>query len=349
MPEEFPIELQLGKGIRTLLYDQLFTTPPYPTHSFANQTVIVTGSNVGLGLEAARHFYRQNCTKLILAVRTVSKGQIAKEDIIQSVKERTDAEAIDVWPLDLSSTESTVTFADRVKKELSRVDVLVENAGIHQHSWTVSEGFEQTIQVNVLNTFLLALTLLPKLRETKEKFPDTLPHLVIVSSEAHKLTKFTELNAPDIYDALNEENGYVGQKRYEISKLIEVLFVRELVSRINFSKSATPPIIINLASPGLCTSTTLNRGPSSLPEKVLTSIVGLLLGRSTEKGSRVFVNAASAGPTSLGQFICDDCTNHDVEAWIYGDVGQRAQSKVFEQTMKVLETRKPGIRELIKL
>jgi hypothetical protein len=79
MSEEFPIELEQGKGIRAFLYDQLFTTPPYLTNFFANQTVIVTGSNIGLGLEAARLFYRLNCTKLILVVRTVSKGQAAKK------------------------------------------------------------------------------------------------------------------------------------------------------------------------------------------------------------------------------------------------------------------------------
>ena len=40
--------------ITTFLYEQLFVKPPYPTKSFAGQTIIVTGSNVGLGFEAAR-------------------------------------------------------------------------------------------------------------------------------------------------------------------------------------------------------------------------------------------------------------------------------------------------------
>jgi len=90
MTEDFTIKLNVGLALRTFLHSQVFGTPPYPTQSFANQTVIVTGSNVGLGFEAARHFYRLNCAKLILAVRTVSKGQAAKEDIVRSVKHRTD-------------------------------------------------------------------------------------------------------------------------------------------------------------------------------------------------------------------------------------------------------------------
>jgi retinol dehydrogenase 12 len=213
MPEEFSIESDVGAGLRNFFYNQLFTKPPYPTQSFASQTIIVTGSNVGLGLEAARHFYRLGCAKLILAVRTVSKGETAKEDIVQSVKHRSDADVIDIWPLDLTSTESTLAFAERVKKELPRVDVLLENAGINNPIWAVSDGFEDTIQVNVINTFLLALSLLPKLRETKEQFADSLPHLVIVGSEGYMLTKFPEINAPDIYERLNDGKDFVGQKR----------------------------------------------------------------------------------------------------------------------------------------
>jgi NAD(P)-dependent dehydrogenase (short-subunit alcohol dehydrogenase family) len=214
MADEFLIQPNFGLTFRTFLHSQFFGTPPYPTHSFAGQTIIVTGSNVGLGFEAARHFYRLNCARLILAVRTVSKGQTAKEDIVRSVRHRTDgAEAIEVWPLDLTSTASTLSFAEKVKSELDRVDVVVENAGIATQSWHVTEGFESVIQVNVINTLLLALCLLPKLTETKNKFPDSTPHLEIVSSEVHHFTKFPQANTEDIYQTLNDEKAYNGLDR----------------------------------------------------------------------------------------------------------------------------------------
>jgi NAD(P)-dependent dehydrogenase (short-subunit alcohol dehydrogenase family) len=215
---QFPIQPNIGAGLRLFFYSQLFVTPPYPRQSFENQTIIVTGSNAGLGLEAARHFYRLKSARLILAVRNVSKGEAAKEDIIKSVK-RHDAGVIEVWPLDLSSTESTLAFADRAKTELSRVDVLVNNAGINSKLWIFNEGYEQAVQVNVLNTFLLSLSLLPKLNETKSKHPDSQPHLVIVSSEAHRLTKFSEINAPSLYDKLNDEKSFSQQPRYVINPI----------------------------------------------------------------------------------------------------------------------------------
>jgi NAD(P)-dependent dehydrogenase (short-subunit alcohol dehydrogenase family) len=212
---EFPIQPNIGKGVRMFLYSQFFGTPPYPKASFAGQTVIVTGSNVGLGLEAARHFYRLGAAKLILAVRTVSKGQVAKEDIVRSVKARNDgASAIEVWPLDQASTQSTLAFAERVKTDLARVDAVVLNAGVNNVSFQLSEGYEQVTQVNVLNTFLLALALLPKLNETKARFPNSTPHLTVVSSEAHRLTRFEEINEPDLYVKLNDEKSYSQQPRY---------------------------------------------------------------------------------------------------------------------------------------
>lgn len=210
MSEELVIENKIGAALRLFFHSQLFRTPPYPRQSFSNQTVIVTGANVGLGLEAARHFYKLNCARLILAVRTVSKGQIAKESILKSVKHRTDVGTIEVWHLDLSSTPSTIAFADRVNKELPRVDVLVESAGIHSKARILAEGVEQTMQVNVLNTFLLALSLLPKLKEIAN-LSNSPPHLTIVTSEAHHLTKFPQINAPDIYESLMDAESYNGQ------------------------------------------------------------------------------------------------------------------------------------------
>jgi retinol dehydrogenase-12 len=51
--------------------------PPNPNVDLTGQTVVVTGSNVGLGLEAAKQFARMNPVHLVLAVRNMVKGQAA--------------------------------------------------------------------------------------------------------------------------------------------------------------------------------------------------------------------------------------------------------------------------------
>lgn len=337
---EFPIRPNVGAGIRIFLHSQLFVTPPYPVASFAGQTVIITGSNVGLGLEAARHFYRLNSAKLILAVRSVSKGQAAKEDILTSVKTRNDANAIEVWPLDQASSQSTLEFSERVLAELPRVDTVVLNAGINTKTFQLVEGYEQVTQVNVLNTFLLALSLLPKLRDTKTKFPDSTPHLTIVSSEAHRLTKFEEINAPDLYEKLNDEHLYEQQSRYQVSKLLEVLLAREIVARLKSNSNfIAHPITINLVNPGLCFS---NLGRDNNTPSLMARLAYMILGRTTEVGGRCLVLAAAAPKSSHGEFQSDG-KKQDVEAWICTSLGVKVQKKVWEQTVLILEARKPGI------
>lgn len=334
MSDDLVINIQIGSTLRQFFYSQLFITPPKSEYSFKGQTVIVTGANVGLGLEAARHFYRLNAAKLILAVRTVKKGEAAKESIVESVRHRSDgATAIEVWPLDLESTSSTLSFAERVKS-LDRVDVVVENAGINQQQFILAEGYEQTIQVNVLNTLLLALSVLPKIRQTKKAFPDSTAHLEIVSSEVHKWTKAPELNAPDIYARLNDKSAF-SMDRYNISKLLEILFIRELCSRLHDES-----VVITLINPGMCKSD-LDRSINFVLRSFLWGF-RMALARTTEVGSRTLVTGACAGPESHGQFMSDS-VNQDVEAWILTETGKKAQLKLFEQTIKILEQRKPGI------
>ena len=162
------------------LYRQLLVTPPVPRTRFDDKTIIVTGSNVGLGLEAARHFGRLGAARVILAVRDSKKGEAAKKSIDQTLKRS--PSPVTVWKLDLSSYASVQEFAARVDKELDRVDVVCENAGIATGIFHLTERDESTITTNVVSTFLLAFLLLPKLKETAERFC-TRPTLTITSSE----------------------------------------------------------------------------------------------------------------------------------------------------------------------
>jgi retinol dehydrogenase-12 len=137
-----------------------------------------------LGLECARHFVRLRAGLVILACRDAQKGEIAKANIRESTKENTTTE-IHVWEVDLMSFDSVKGFCKRAQG-LERLDILVESAGIATPKFELVEGFESTITVNVISTFLMAFLLLDKLRETSMKH-NKVSHLTVVSSDAHQM------------------------------------------------------------------------------------------------------------------------------------------------------------------
>ena len=291
----------------SFLYHQLVTRLPYPTADHSGQCIIVTGSNVGLGLEAARHFVRLKAEKVILAVRNLKKGEDAKKSIEETTQRKG---VVEVWQLDLSSYESTKQFAHRAQG-LKRLDAVVENAGIAVTEYSVAEDNEATITVNVVSTFLLALMLLPKLRESGSRF-NFVPHLSIVSSEVHGWVKFSERNNPAILKTLNDEKTAnmaerqaastpersataADSHRYPMSKLLEIFYGRELAARTK--DNGKSPVTINFLNPGLCHSELTRNAPFFL------TILKFFLARSTEHGSRSLVNAAEGGPETHGQYL----------------------------------------------
>ena len=172
----------------------------------------MTGSNTGLGLEAARHVTRLGAAKVVLAVRTLSKGEAAKESIEHSTSRKG---VVEVWHLDLGNYESVKDFAKKAET-LDRLDAVVANAGIATKKWSVMEDNESTITTNVVSTFLLALLLLPKLRESGQKFNFT-PHLAVTCSEVHAWSPFIERKSESIFDALNDEETANMPDRYHQS------------------------------------------------------------------------------------------------------------------------------------
>ena len=121
------------------------------------------------------------------------------------------------------------------------------------------------------------------------------------------------------------------------------MITREIVARLNDKSDKqpgeAPPVIINIVNPGLCKST-LDR--SDKPPPLVFRILRGILDRKTEVGARTFVLAASAPASSHGEFQSDGA-NQNVESWIYTDLGRMVQKKAYDQTVEILEARKPGI------
>ncbi|CZR66841.1 related to enoyl-CoA hydratase/isomerase [Phialocephala subalpina] len=320
--------------VRAFVNSQLCAKLPIPAHSFANQTIIVTGSNIGMGLEAARHFVRLSAAKVILAVRTISKGLTAKASIEDSTGRQG---VVEVWELDQSSYASVQAFAEKAKA-LERLDILVLNAGMYVFEFKKVEEDEETITVNVVSTMLLALTLLPKLRETAAKTGGK-SVLTFTGSFVHKDTSFPERKAPNIFEGLAKAKGARMSDRYNVSKLIETFCVRELADKITESKSEGK-VVANILNPGFVDTAIMRNSSFLFSIYVLT--MKKLLSRTTEEGGRTLVHGAEGGDETHGQYL-DDCKVGRYSGFVLSEEGMETQKRLWSELSEKLERIQPGI------
>ncbi|KAF5503312.1 short-chain dehydrogenase [Colletotrichum asianum] len=308
-----------------------FKKLPYPSEDCGGRTIIVTGSNVGLGLEAARHFVRLNAGKVILAVRSTDKGEAAKTDIELTTGRR---DVLEVWPLDQASFDSVKEFAARADK-LPRLDYVVLNASIATSKRTEAEGWESQVTVNVLSTFLLGLKLLPVLRRTGTTFNVT-PKIVITASDASQMAKFHERNDEDIYKALNVNKSLTD--RYNTTKLMQIIIARQMA--IAADASGKGKVQVTTLNPGLCATALFRNVP--FPLTVVVKVGLKLFARSAEVGSRTIMAGAFAGEEAHGRYM-SDCIVVKFPKLMQGEEGEAMQTRLWEQTVELLDGVDPGL------
>ncbi|KIW12904.1 hypothetical protein PV08_08091 [Exophiala spinifera] len=317
-----------------------------PRASFQGQTVLCTGANTGLAREACRHALQLGASKVLMGVRTLSKGEQAREDVLTSTKAPKDA--VEVWPLDMESFESVKTFARRVEDHINaggRLDVAILNAGLATGKWSQTrDGWEKTLQVNDLSTALLSLRLLPLL----ERSSATNPHLVIVASDIHFMlnlkNNFQERHASDILQALNDrqrfERGQAANpaERYAVSKLLDIYIAIEMAALASKHKSK---VVVNCVTPGFCKSDLLSPARGEKAPLVLR-ILQRALARDVVEGSLAYIDAALKGPESHGMFL-ENQVFTDPGSVVTGEDAIRTRQKVWGEIVEVFKRDDPTL------
>ncbi|EXJ58603.1 hypothetical protein A1O7_06030 [Cladophialophora yegresii CBS 114405] len=324
-----------------------------PSTKYTGQTIIVTGSNAGLGLQSARHFARLDAGKVILAVRSRRKGELAATSIEQSTGCRPGV--VEVWDLDLSSYASIQAFADRAARTLDRIDVLVNNAGIVTYEFALVEGTEMTIAVNVVGPLFLSVLLLPKMRETSLRFNKACV-VTFVGSFVHFMTTFPERKARNILEQLASRERADMKDRYNVSKLIQLLLARELASQISTTRSESQSdvdadsakrkpgtIIINVVNPGFV-KTEIMRSAGGVLFRLFFAPLRAILARSAEVGSRTILHGAAGGRETHGQYL-SDCAVTEPSGFVTSAEGVEVQKKLWKEVGEVLERVRPGVMQ----
>ena len=198
------------------------------------KTVIITGANTGIGLESAVDLAKRNA-RVILACRSVERGETAAVE----VRKRSGNDNVVFVQLDLASLDSVRKFAAKILEEEPRIDILINNAGMHSpHVTRTEDNFERHMGVNYLAPFLLTNLLLDRLKEAPSA------RIVNVSSLLYKRCETFE------FDKMNSDDPTrVGTKKniaYNQSKLANILFTRALAKRL-----VNTNVTVNALHPGI--------------------------------------------------------------------------------------------------
>jgi len=236
---------------------------------------VVTGANSGIGYEMARALARRNA-RVVLACRDQDKGETA---VRQIERQHPQAQA-ERMQLDLSDLASVRCFADEFTSRDTRLDILINNAGIMATPFGKTvDGFELQFGTNHLGHFALTGLLLDLIIRTPGA------RVVTVTSGGHR---FGEIDFGNLHGAKH----YDRQGAYAQSKLANLLFAYELQRR--FEGTGVDAIAV-AAHPGWTVTNLQAHWPA-------LRILNPLIGQQPEMGALPTLYAATAPGVQGGDY-----------------------------------------------
>jgi len=190
---------------------------------------ILTGATSGIGYQTALQLLEIN-HHLILANRNKEKAIKVKQSLIAKFP---NAE-IDLLTLDLASFKSIEDFIKELKNNYSKIDILINNAGVlsRKEQYT-EEGFEVTLGVNYIGTYYLTELIL-------EVYNYNMPKKIIFVSSIGCYFGNIKIRPNFFYKRRGTFRNYFD------SKLANLVYVKELSEKLS-NKS----IEVKAADPGV--------------------------------------------------------------------------------------------------
>ena len=252
---------------------------PSQLPDLSGKTYVITGSNSGIGFEAAR-LLRERSAKIIMACRSINKGEKARDKL-----KETCTGDVDLVQIDLSDLSSVRKGADEIRARANSIDGLVNNAGIMMtpQEKTV-DGFDLQMGANHLGHFLLTGLLLDKVEAANGR-------IVVLSSIAHKG------GALDLDDFMSDRK-YSPTRAYAQSKLANLMFAFELDRRL---QAAGSKAICIACHPGYTDTNLQSTGPTGFL-KVFWSTMNKLAAQGLEAGATPTVLAAAGKEAKRGAY-----------------------------------------------
>jgi len=235
------------------------------------KNILITGGNAGIGLATSISLAKKDATIYI-----VSRNKEKAEAAVAQIKEESKNNNIHYFLADLSSQKSIRNLAQEINKKLTKLDILINNAGGVFSEFQLSEdGIEKTLATNHFSFFLLTNLLLDLLKKSDAA------RIVNVSSDSHLKGKID-------FDSFTQNKDYFILKAYEQSKLANVFFTQELASRLKNSN-----ITVNALHPGFVNTNIGTKGTQWYANWIW-SLASKIGGLSVEKGAKTSIYLASS-------------------------------------------------------
>lgn len=173
-------------------------------------TAVITGGGRGLGA-----FVIKGLAKCGMHVTVGVRRPELCEELAKEIVKENHPGTVEFLTLDTSSLASVKSFADKVKEKHREIHLLVNNAGVIDHPFKLSEdGFEFHLATNYIGHFYLTHLLMNNLI-LGGKVGGLLSRIVNLSSCAHASTNID-------YEDINMENEFHLPAAYSQSKLAQV-------------------------------------------------------------------------------------------------------------------------------
>jgi NAD(P)-dependent dehydrogenase (short-subunit alcohol dehydrogenase family) len=194
-----------------------------------DKVVVITGATSGIG-EVAADRLAQKGARIVFVARDHTRGDEMRKHL-RAVAGHTDHT---VHYADLSKLGDQKRVAKEIADSEPQIDVLINNAGALFSSRHVTEdGLEKTFALNHMSYFTVTNILLDRIKATPGA------RIVSTASEGHHGAKLN-------FDDLQSERRYSGFPVYARSKLMNILFTRELAKRL-----AGTGVTANCLHPGI--------------------------------------------------------------------------------------------------
>lgn len=345
---------------------KFFPSPLPPADAFAGQKVLVTGGTAGLGLAAAIHFLNLGADEVVITARSASspRAEGARQKILAAAghgSAKGTAGKVSIMELDMNSYASCVAFVEAVKGRFAAggPDAIVFNAGVTNSQFRRSpEGMEEIIQVNTLSTSLLALLLVPWMKQQRGQ-RSTPARVVFVSSGLHMSvdirpwSTYAEKEGGVLAHYSKEENFEAGltSPMYNYSKLL-LMYALEEVSKMALDQNGEPQVILTSVCPG-AVKTELSRSmqENSVVARIAAPIFMNLVGKSPDYGARIYLAGALAGPKDHGKFLRDYLTDSQYASRsapvLTSKEARLMQAQSWKEICEALSTKVPAAREAL--